>query len=135
MNAGSQVFRSVSYNLPIPSLIFNTDKEFDDWKKKQAKSDEQNLNSMKTHIKGSECEIKMQDFFRKALEDTCPTVMISNFERSEFCGLFKNFKCHDKGVNQELDQFIVLGEYKKVIILEVKSGQEYKRKYEESLEK
>jgi len=114
-------------------LISNIVNKFKAIIKRQTKPDQENLNNMETLKKGSECELKVQSFFAEALKDTCPKVMISNFYRSNFCGLFKNFECHGQGRTQELDQVIILGEYRTVVILEAKAGGQYKNGLEKSL--
>ena len=116
-------FKSISYGLPIPALIFKDEQEFESFIQQKSPEDQKKLRGMRgTQIKGAEVELEIQDYFLDALQVTEPKIIISNFHQMQFCRLFRDHQCHGPEVDQELDLVIVLGAYSRVVILEVKGS-------------
>ena len=100
----------------------------------ESKDDGRYMEDMKVRMAGNKNEMETTDLFEKFLKTTEPKVIISQFHWQKFCGLFRNYTCHPKGRSQEIDHVMILGEYSTVLMLEVKSNDEYRKSFEKSLQ-
>ena len=135
LDSQTNIFKS-DYDMPIPTLDFTDEKKLDDViSTKASEKDASYLKDMKVRMKGIKGEMKVMDMLVRSLRITEPKTIISNFHWSNFCGLFKNFTCHPKGSDQEIDHVIILGEYSTVIMLEVKTSTRYCKSMVKSLDR
>ena len=124
------VFESIilraDLNMPIPMLDENTLDNLISEKESKNKDDgvAKYLKDMKIRIKGQNTEINTIDMLLISLEDTkpqIPIVILSNIEWRTYRGLFSP----GNGEDQEIDNVMILGEYSRVVLLEIKSSHSF----------
>ena len=108
------------YDMPMPMLDENTLDNLISKKESKNKDDgdAKYLKDMKVRMTGIENEMKVTDMFLRFLNMAKPMVIITQFQWKSFSNLFSPAS----GMDQEIDDVIILGEYSTVILLEIKSS-------------
>ena len=86
---------------------------------------------MKIRMTGIENEMKVTDMFLRFLNMAKPMVVITQFQWKSCSNLFSPVS----GMDQEIDDVIILGEYSTVILLEIKSSGSFSKSMAKSLDR
>ena len=132
LDSESVIFKS-DYDIAMPMLNENACDNLIREKEAQNKDDEdaKHLKAMKNNMRGIRTELEVTDMLPRFLEMTKPVVIITQYQFRRFSKLF----CPEKEMEQEIDDVIILGEYAKVVLLEIKSSGSFSKSMTNSLDR
>ena len=133
LDSQSVIIKSDYDDMPIPMLDETTCDNLISKKESQNKDDgvAKYLKAMKNNMRGIRTELEVTDMLPRFLEMTKPVVIITQYQFRRFSKLF----CPEKEMEQEIDDVIILGEYAKVVLLEIKSSGSFSKSMTNSLDR
>ena len=132
LDSQSEIFK-LDYVLPIPMLNEKACGNLISIKEFQNKDDgdAKYLWNIKTNMRGQTTELEVTKMLQRSFEITKPVVIIPQYQFKRF----SHFFCPESGMDQEIDDVIILGEYRKVIMLEIKSSDSFRGSMTKSLDR